>query len=267
MFEKTNIILNIGDGLVFLGTCLYISYILPLFVLGLQLLQIPKSCWNMVAYLSIRFVDLRLKQMYFGDKPIPFIKNGIILTNHRCFTDFFLDSYLTQGTIIARKMVIFVIGLTGLFSVLENRVIFINRSNDDRHTIWNKMKNHNLILFYPEGTRCSHITLPVDYREIEMRYGLLKSVYEHGLEVQVYISNGKENVMNEKMFRIGFGKTIVYMVGESLQSKEYDTFEEFIVAVKLEWHILWKCIYSSSYSSSENNPLLKIVDVDVPFYG
>jgi len=270
MLNCFNLIVKIGDGLVFLGCVLYLSYILPLFVCGLQLLQIPNSCWNMVVYLFICSIDLRLKQKYIGDNPIPFIKNGAILTNHRSFTDLFLDKYLTQGTVIARKMVLFVIGIMGLFSVFEDRTIFINRKKDDRNTIWKKMEKHKLILFYPEGTRCSHLTLPVDYREIEMRFGLLKSVYENGLEVQVYISAGKEDVVNEKKLRMGFGKTVVYMVGEPLQSKEYDTFEKFIDAVKLEWHTLWNHVYSSSHESpqqQQQQQQLQICDVAIPFYG
>lgn len=267
MLNCFNLIVKIGDGLVFLGCYVYLTYILPLFVCCLQLLQISNICFNTVAYLFIYSIDLRLKQKYIGDNPIPFIKNGAIITNHRSFTDFFLDNYLTQGTCIARKMVMFVIGIIGLFFVFENRLIFINRKKDDRNTIWKKMEKHKLILFYPEGTRCSHLTLPVDYREIKMQFGLLKSVYEHGVEVQVYISAGKEDVMNEKRFRMGFGKTIVYMVGEPLHSKEYDTFEKFIDAVKLEWHTLWNHVYSSSHESPQQQQQLQICDVAIPFYG
>ena len=70
----------------------------------------------------------------------PFITNGVIITNHRCLADFYLDAYLFSCPGIGRRFVYFFIGIFGGLSILFNRSIMINRTQD-RKTIFYYIKS------------------------------------------------------------------------------------------------------------------------------
>ncbi len=57
--------------------------------------------------------------------------------------------------------------------------------------------------------------------------------------------------MNEKIFHLGFGETVTYMIGDTIESGDYETFDAFIDKVKLEWHTLWNHVYN--YNKNVNN--------------
>jgi hypothetical protein len=46
-----------------------------------------------------------------------------------------------------------------------------------------------------------------------------------------------------------------YIVGEPLYTRDYETFDAFIDAVKLKWHTLWNQVYSYPEDNDENRPL------------
>ena len=236
----------------FMSVFIYITVMIPLLT-SFILVTYTQSAWNLTTYLVIKTLQIKLKQIYLREKvPQPFITNGFILTNHRSFVDFFLDVYLTQGAYIGRLLAVAIVSIWGLQSINENRCILLQRGKDRRNSLWEKASKHKLILFWPEGTRCSHIVLPVNYKEVELKYGLLKSIYENKKPIQIYISSGKENVMHEKTFHLGFNETITYMIGEPIESGEYDTFDTFVDKVKLEWHTLWNHVYSLDENKQYN---------------
>ena len=264
----------------FISFFLYITVILPiissfLFITGIEKIQ---SSWNLTAYLVIETLQIKLKQIYLKnmdenvekenvkkegveedvtqqkEQKVPtFIKNGFIITNHRSFTDLFLDVYLTQGDYVGRLLAVAIVTIWGIQSIVENRCILLQRGKDNRNTLWEKISKHKLIIYWAEGTRCSHTTLPVNYKDVELKYGLLKSIYENKKPIQIYISSGKENVVNEKRFHLGFGETVTYMIGEPFESSNYETFDAFIDKVKLEWHTLWNHVYNYNNDKNENN--------------
>ena len=103
-----------------------------------------------------------------------------------------------------------------------------------------------LYMFYSEGTRCCHLSLPDNYKMISLRYGLLKSIWEkkENTQIQIVISKNKEKVLNEKTMDIGFGIKIHYIVGNPINTRDYKTFDSFIDKIKLDWYTLWNQVYS-----------------------
>jgi 1-acyl-sn-glycerol-3-phosphate acyltransferase len=190
---------------------------------------------------------LNTKMININKTQQPFITNGVILTNHRSFADFYLDPYLFSCPAISRRFVYFFIGIFGGLSILFNRTIMINRTQD-RKTIFSYIKSlgKTLFMFYPEGTRCSHLTLPENYKEVTLSYGLLKSIWEHtdNTRIQIVISKNKDKLFNEKTFRVRYGINVYHIVGEPIYTKEYNTYELFIDKIKLDWHSLWNEVYS-----------------------
>ena len=259
----------------FILMCLYIATVIPLVSSFLYIIGQINSCWNLSGYLTIQMFGIKLNQKCISNmRPVPFIQNGFILTNHRSFTDFFLDPYITRSSCIVRRLACLVAGIFGVQLLFDNRMIVINRDKDDRHKLWKKILNHTLILFYPEGTRLKHVTLPSNYKEVQLKHGLLKSIYEnskiqkqsHLNQVQIFISRGKEDVMNEKTFQLNFNQTITYMIGDPIIPSQYNTFDDFIDKIKHEWHTLWNIVYLNPTEIKDDTHKYITNKIDVPYY-
>jgi 1-acyl-sn-glycerol-3-phosphate acyltransferase len=230
--------------------------------------SITNNAWDLESFLIQEFLQLRYIKLPYttnknnkcnchcdsdsdidnkiDEKMSDIISNGIIITNHRSYADFFIDPYMFQAPALGRMLAVFSILFSGVLGVICNRLLVINR-NDSRENIYNKLKKKKIFYFYPEGTRCKHLTLPQDYKDVALKPGLLKSIYEDNdkpnQQIQVVISKNKENVMDEKSFKLGFRKNIIYCVGKPIKTKDYETFEEFFDAIKKEWKYLWDKVY------------------------
>ncbi len=234
-------------GISFFGVFFIVSWILPLYSSWCYLVSITNNAWDYTSLTIAKFLRLNIYQV--NDESL--IKKGCILTNHRCFTDFFLDPYLFQCPSIARRAVILLISpWFAYIAILCNRAIFIDRTSG-RDTVYANIKSckKDLIHFYPEGTRCVHMTLPENKDDIPMRVGLLKSIYEDTEKpedycVQIVISKNKEKVLNERTFLIGFDVNVLYITGKPIFCRDYATFADFIDKIKENWKELWNEVYS-----------------------
>ena len=230
---------------IFVLWCIFFTYILPLLAFFFYCIGYTTNPWDCTTEMINSILNTKL--ININKTPQPFITNGVILTNHRCFSDFYLDPYLFSCSSMARRLAALVSGFFFVLSCYFNRGIIINR-NQDRNTIYSYVLSlgKTIFMFYPEGTRCSHVTLPEDYKEVSLKYGLLKSIWENteNTRIQITISKNKELVLNEKTFDIGYGVNIYYITGEPIYTRDYDTFELFIDKVKLDWHSLWNEVYS-----------------------
>ena len=213
------------------------SYVTPVVAFFAYCLGYTQNAWDYNAEMCLYILNTKLINV--TKPPRSVIADGVILTNHRCWADFYIDAYLFSCPSIARRVGVFATGFFGMLAVLCNRMIIINRTQD-RNTIFSYIKKQGkkLFLFYPEGTRCSHLTLPDD---VSLKCGILKSIWENpdNTRIQIIISKNKENVMNEKKFTIGYGINVYYVVGEPIYTRDYDTFDLFIAKIKLDWRLLW----------------------------
>jgi 1-acyl-sn-glycerol-3-phosphate acyltransferase len=171
------------------------------------------------------------------------IDQGFILPNHRSFMDVFLDGYISEATGISRYLVILGAPFVILLAYIDNRIVFINRGKDKRDGVYqrcisqlNQCQNKR-ILFYPEGTRNSYITLS-SREELKsyIKFGLLKSIYEDKqYPVQLLISNNKEKAFNEKKLAVNYGVEIHTKLSEAIHPNDYATEIEFFDEIVRVW--------------------------------
>ena len=226
------------DKIIFIIFVLCAQFILPLVAIFYYMLGFGSNISDNASYLTQKLLQIKVIQINKNN----IIKSRVIITNHRSFTDFFLDPYLHKCPVIARRLALIISGLSGLLGIICNRGICINRGVDNRCQIISKIKSP-LFLFYPEGTRCSHLKLPQSYKDIQLKYGLLKSIYENKQPLQITLSKNKELAVNEKIMKIQFGITIYHIVGDEILADQYDTFEKYIDKIKLDWFNLWHELY------------------------
>jgi 1-acyl-sn-glycerol-3-phosphate acyltransferase len=219
------------------------------------LIGVTNNAWDLESFIIQEFLQIQYIQVPYlkeEQKQEPEIQNyhcikdGVIVTNHRSFADFFIDPYIFQCPGVARILAVVSVLLSGITGIICNRMICINR-NHSREEIYFQLRKKKLFYFYPEGTRCKHLTLPTEYKDISLKPGLLKSVYEDKDKpnncIQVVISKNNEEIVNEKKLKIEFGKNIIYCIGKSIYVKEYETFDDFFNAIKKEWKYLWDKVY------------------------
>jgi len=93
-----------------------------------------------------------------------------------------------------------------ILGIIDNRFIIIDK-NKSRHIIFKQILNYiksnskysKKVLFYPEGTRKSHLSLTLDETKNIIKPGLLKSIYVHQkYPNQIMISKNKEKIFDEK---------------------------------------------------------------------
>lgn len=160
---------------------------------------------------------------------------------------------------MGRYMAFFaVFWLTVLQSMSANYPIMVSRDWETRQQIFLKMKQYlqtvtdktmSRIVVYIEGTRRRHLTIdsPSEARSY-FKFGVLRSIFEDddNLPCQVMISSNKEMVFDEKMLSIQYGVGVKTSVGVPIYPKDYQTFDDFVDAVAVEWHRCWNVAYSGT---------------------
>jgi 1-acyl-sn-glycerol-3-phosphate acyltransferase len=195
--------------ILFISWCFFFTYILPIFAYLGFLLGFAKNPWDFNTELIHLITNTQILNIQEVSPPL--IRKGVIVTNHRSFADFYLDPHLFSCPCITRRMAGLVSEFFFVISLFYNRVIVIDR-NQKRDTLFSYIQSlkKELFMFYLEGTRCSHIMLPENYKEVVLKYGLLKSMWEHEENtcLQIVISKNKEKVLNEKKMIVGFGQKV-----------------------------------------------------------
>ena len=209
----------------FVVNCVFLFCVVPLFSICGYVLMLTPNIFDNTSYIIQKILNVKIHLL----NNTPIIKEGIILTNHRCFADMVIDPYIFKCPGIGRYVALLFSGIMGLTSTFVNRSIVINR-NDNRNVIYAAIKNSPLYYFYPEGTRCSHMTLPEKSVNIDLKCGLLKNIYEDSQNkcIQIIIHKNKDYIINEKTFTMSYGVKLYYNVGKSIYTHDYATFELFI---------------------------------------
>lgn len=178
------------------------------------------------------------------------IKEGFIISNHRCAVDLLLSMYMYNASIVARGLAYLASTCYSILIYFEDRGIYLHRNKDTRDVIYNKIKNHmkndnsssKLIVFWPEGTRLTYTKLnSVDDVKKNLKYGLLKEIYiDKTYPVQLDISSNKELAFNEKKIKAQYGVTINTIISSPIYPADYNTFELFIDEICKEWLTCWR---------------------------
>jgi 1-acyl-sn-glycerol-3-phosphate acyltransferase len=109
------------------------------------------------------------------------------------------------------------------------------------------MLKHNLVLFFPEGTRLRHNVIEsVDHVKQLLRYGLLKEIYYHQLlPVQIQMSSNKEMVIDERKFKINKNVIVKTHLSKPIYPADYKTEQEFYDAIANQWYNSWIITHST----------------------
>lgn len=100
------------------------------------------------------------------------------------------------------------------------------------------------VLVYPEGHRnVTSMSLP-------LRRGMLKYTYSRGIPVQIIIASNKEYVICEKRLTVNFRSMVSVGYSELIDTKSFENFEAFYLAVDAAWNQQWKEVYSASQSGA-----------------
>jgi hypothetical protein len=189
---------------------------------------------------SIKKVGSR--DLYRTDSPVMY------LHNHRCWADFFLDHYTTEGRAasLSRWAVLPVFPMFLMSAILlksiklfkRNRVRDLEAFNSwlDAAISSSPMKG---LIVYPEGHRNQKP------ESLPLKRGILKYAYSRKMPAQIIITNGKEQLMSEKKLTVGFNAQLVCGYSEVITTADYADFESFLAKVQETWDSTWREVYAT----------------------
>lgn len=196
-------------------------------------------CWFLFNYIyRVNFNDILTE---------PLIENGYILCNHRSFFDMAVDTYRTKSSVVGRHLA----AISGLFAsalaIYDNRCINFSRGKLNRAQLFSfvneqlKKTKYKRVVMYPEGTRLRYKTLqsPIEIKS-KLRFGLLKSIYEKKMPVQIFISSNKEFIMDETTFIVRRNCNVNTALSKMIDANKYDDFDKYIDHICNVWFDLWK---------------------------
>jgi len=168
------------------------------------------------------------------------------LANHRCWADFFLDVFATEGraAMLSRWAVFPVFPVFLASAMLLKGVIFFRRDRVPDKTAFNAFLDACIarspvsgLMIYPEGHRS---TAPAS---LPLRRGMLAYAHSRRMPIQVVITKDKEKVLSEKRLRAAFGARLKIGYSPVLQSSDFPDFESFMAAVQAAWDETWWRVY------------------------
>ncbi|NBV29519.1 hypothetical protein EBS02_11015 [bacterium] len=195
--------------------------------------------------MAINFLNI---QIFKHKKSHPLAKKTkIILSNHRSFTDFFLDSYLIgHASHLSRLFVAFALPAAGLYGWLSGRVLFFRRGSTPHRILGQRITNHFKsrpvpMIFYPEAHRNIKLT------PLPLKPGGIKMCFERRWPIQLSIAKGKEDVLYEKKWAMRFNVPCYWLLTEVIDPADYTTQEEFYEAINRYWLEAWNIAYAAPH--------------------
>eukprot|EP00775_Hariotina_reticulata_P012345 gene12345-12479_t len=173
--------------------------------------------------------------------------------NHRSWSDFFIDVYLTEGRaqFMGRMAVVYVFPMLAAPMAWMRGVICFKRgsiADKDAFNSWidERMQQSPLpgLGLFPEGTR------NLKPHSLPLKRGMLHYAYSRKLPVQMVITAHKEAAMDEKRYHVRFGVTCATGYSDVIHSSSYDNFEQFFKVLQSSWDKLWLEVFSADPAGS-----------------
>ena len=253
----TTIFGNIWFLFIFYLPC---SFMFPIPLLPLVFIENKCGFSNTINNLYTNFViKYCLRTRYEIINETKRIEKGILLSNHVSGFDNLYDSHVTNSILIADSKIKWYHGLYYYLQYLSGQVFDFDKTNTTRHKVYAGMSNlYNnkgnkipRMLFYPEGTRKN-----IDYKSsydlsLNIKYGLLKSIYENKeYPVQLFISKNKEHSFINNSFDANY---IYSIYSNRVNPDNYKTFELFIEKITSEWLSCLNKLNNFDKSNNNNN--------------
>lgn len=185
--------------------------------------------------------------------PGPDVAQGkvVYLTNHRAWCDFFVDMWVTgaRAQPLSRRAVGMAFPAFTSSLLCIRSILLFNRAGVKDTEKFNRWLDselsegpQNSLLVYPEGTRS------LKTQSLPLKRGMLRYAFSRKLPVQVVITAGKEEVLNERRRWVHLGRTLATGCSEVLDSSQFDDFEEFVGAVQKLWDEQWARVHAAPRS-------------------
>lgn len=203
----------------------------------------------------------------------PLAKNAMYLCNHRSWGDFFIDQALCNGgAYLSRLLVIPACPMSSLYAFLAHSTWFFNRkSGIDRDALGKYIQTQWLsraskgVVVYPEGTR--NLTM----EPLKLKTGVLKMAFDYKRTVQVVITTNKEVMAAAKNMSFQRGVRCVSSISPELNPDDFDTFEDFVAAVRKQfvesWHDAYGCVDEQAHGEAACEPAKNVATAYVPPLG
>ena len=187
-------------------------------------------------------------------------KNIIYFSNHRSWSDFFIDNVVTEycTMFISRIEVAFILPLYVYISgyLIYDAMIFFKRgkiSIPDFEKLIKKNQLHNAsgnnILVYPEGTRRAGLDYACDLKK-----GLIYYAYKENCPIQFIISKNKEKMLNEKTFTAEKNINIFVHYSDIYYPDvtKYKSVQDFYEVINTEWKKTFHAVYQTDHESRKH---------------
>lgn len=178
-------------------------------------------------------------ELHRTEAPIMFIHN------HRSWTDFFFDIYITEGraATLSRWAVFAVFPVFLSSAYVLKSIKFFNRNQVKDKEAFNKWLDREIaassqkgLNVYPEG----HRNLLPD--PLPLKRGMLKYCHSRQMLLQIVITRDKERLLSEKQLRVGFKVPLVCGFSEVLDPTKFESFDDFWDSFEQLWERMWKTV-------------------------
>lgn len=182
------------------------------------------------------------QELHRTQAPIMFIHN------HRSWTDFFLDIYITEGraATLSRWAVFAVFPVFLSSAYVLKSIKFFNRNQVKDKEAFNRWLDKEIahssqkgLNVYPEGHRN---LLP---EPLPLKRGMLKYCHSRKMLLQIIITRGKERLLSEKQLRVGFEIPLVCGFSEVLDPTEFESFDDFWGRFEELWGKMWETVHEA----------------------
>ena len=183
------------------------------------------------------------------------------LCNHRCFADFVIDSYLTNGAAyLSRMMTIPVVPCSFLLLWLTHGALYFNRGTvkdqNNKLKLYERVLRHlrqQSLIVYPEGTR------NLGPQPRPLRWGMIRLAYTGKIPIQIVLSSNKEKVWCERGWIYNTGVKSSVSVSEFCDPNQFESVDDWCKHIECEWKKAWK-----SLKETKDNTACRIYSVQPP---
>ena len=160
----------------------------------------------------------------------------LALCNHVSLCDMFVDALTIdpERTFYVARYGTIVLPMVAAMKLCEGAYLF-RRGGGDRKAMYEELyyqwyKRDRIAIVYPEGTR--NPTL----RRLPLKFGMLKFAYDYDIPVVVYMSSGKEQVMNERKFFVTNQPTrVVTLASETIRKADEEPLVVYVKRIQRVW--------------------------------
>jgi len=201
-----------------------------------------------------------------GSAPLQKNTRTMYLVNHRSWSDFFIHDELTDhcGSFLARLGVAIVFPVCYIMSFSMQTVWFFRRDALSRTATKEQRDAHRAkfyawidnqfkiahrpgLIVYPEGHRMFDSPKPG-----KLKNGMINYAYSRSVPVQIIMSFGNENVINEKRISSKYhDNEIVTFNDKPINPKDFKSETEFFEAVNKRFDEVFLSVYNDHYAKTK----------------